>query len=70
VRAPAAVDVFAAIDIHQRTGASFWDAMILRSAKELDCQTLHSEDLAECDRDKPVARAFGLAEPMIQAGFL
>jgi predicted nucleic acid-binding protein len=51
VRAPAAVDVFAAIGIHQRTGASFWDAMILRSAKELDCQALHSEDLAECDRD-------------------
>jgi predicted nucleic acid-binding protein len=32
VHAPAAVDVLAAIDIHQRTGASFWDAMILRSA--------------------------------------
>jgi predicted nucleic acid-binding protein len=45
VHAPAAPDVLAAIDIHQRTGASFWDAMILRSAKELDCQTLHSEDL-------------------------
>jgi predicted nucleic acid-binding protein len=45
VHAPTAVDVLAAIDIHQRTGASFWDAMILRSAKELDCQTLHSEDL-------------------------
>ena len=45
VHAPAAVDVLAAIDIHQRTGASFWDAMILRSAKELGCQTLHSEDL-------------------------
>jgi predicted nucleic acid-binding protein len=37
--------VLAAIDIHQRTGASFWDAMILRSAKELRCGTLHSEDL-------------------------
>jgi len=45
VHAPAAADVLAAIDIHQRTGASFWDAMILRSAKELGCQTLHSEDL-------------------------
>jgi predicted nucleic acid-binding protein len=45
VHAPAAVDVLAAIDIHQRTGASFWDAMILRSAKELDCRILHSEDL-------------------------
>jgi predicted nucleic acid-binding protein len=45
VHAPAAADVLAAIGIHQRTGASFWDAMILRSAKELGCQTLHSEDL-------------------------
>jgi predicted nucleic acid-binding protein len=32
-------------DVHQRIGASFWDAMILRSAKELHCQVLHSEDL-------------------------
>ena len=45
VHAPAANDVLAAIEIHQRTGASFWDAMILRSAKELGCGTLHSEDL-------------------------
>ena len=45
MHAPAAGDVLAAIDILQRTGASFWDAMILRSAKELGCQILHSEDL-------------------------
>ena len=45
MHAPAAGDVLAAIGIHQRTSASFWDAMILRSAKELGCQTLHSEDL-------------------------
>jgi predicted nucleic acid-binding protein len=45
VHAPAAADVLAAIDIHRRTGVSFWDAMILRSAKELSCGTLHSEDL-------------------------
>ena len=45
VHAPDARDVLAAIDIHQQTGASFWDAMILRSAKELGCETLHSEDL-------------------------
>lgn len=45
VHAPAVSDVLAAIDIHQRTGASFWDAMIVRSAKELGCGTLHSEDL-------------------------
>ena len=45
VHSPAAADVRAAIDIHRRTGASFWDAMILRSAQELGCQILHSEDL-------------------------
>ena len=45
VHTPAAADVLAAIDIHQRMGTSFWDAMILRSAKELECQILYSEDL-------------------------
>jgi predicted nucleic acid-binding protein len=45
VHCPAVADVRAAIDIHQRTGASFWDAMILRSAQELGCQILYSEDL-------------------------
>ena len=45
VHTPAAGDVHAAIDVHQRMGTSFWDAMILRSAKELDCQILYSEDL-------------------------
>ena len=45
LHAPDAGDVLAAIDLHQESGASFWDAMILRSAKELGCETLHSEDL-------------------------
>jgi predicted nucleic acid-binding protein len=45
VHAPAARDVLAAIEIHQHTGASLRDAMILRSAQELSCQTLYSEDL-------------------------
>jgi predicted nucleic acid-binding protein len=45
VHAPAARDVLAAIDIHQQTGASFWDAIIVRSAQELSCRTLYSEDL-------------------------
>jgi predicted nucleic acid-binding protein len=45
VHAPAAGDVLAAIDIRQRSGTSFWDAMILRSAKELGCGILYSEDL-------------------------
>ena len=45
MHSPGAGDVLAAVDIQQRTGASFWDAMILRSAKELGCQTLYSQDL-------------------------
>jgi predicted nucleic acid-binding protein len=45
VHSPAAADGRAAIDIHRRTGASFWDAMILRCAQELGSQILHSEDL-------------------------
>jgi predicted nucleic acid-binding protein len=42
---PAADDVLAAIGIHQRTGISFWDAMIVRSAAEIGCTVLYSEDL-------------------------
>jgi predicted nucleic acid-binding protein len=42
---PAADDVLAAIGIHQRTGVSFWDAMIVRSAAEMGCALLYSEDL-------------------------
>jgi predicted nucleic acid-binding protein len=40
---PAADDVLAAIGIHQRTGISFWDAMIVRSAAEIGCVVLHSK---------------------------
>lgn len=42
---PAADDVLAAIGIHQRAGISFWDAMIVRSAAEIGCAVLYSEDL-------------------------
>jgi predicted nucleic acid-binding protein len=45
VHAPAADDVLAAISIHQQTGISFWDAMIVRSAAEIGCTLLYSEDL-------------------------
>ena len=42
---PAADDVLAAIGIHQRTGISLWDAMIVRSSAEIGCDVLYSEDL-------------------------
>lgn len=45
VHQPAAADVVAAIDLHLRHRISFWDAMIVHSARELGCSTLWSEDL-------------------------
>lgn len=45
VHVPAAEDVLAAIDLHERYRISFWDAMIVRSAAALGCETLLSEDL-------------------------
>jgi len=42
---PAAGDVLGAIGIHQRAGISFWDSMIIRSAGEMGCPVLYSEDL-------------------------
>ena len=42
---PAADDVMGAIGIHQRAGISFWDSMIVRSAAEMGCALLYSEDL-------------------------
>ncbi len=42
---PTETDVLAAIDLHQRHQISFWDAMIVHSARELGCTTLWSEDL-------------------------
>ena len=45
VHVPAADDILGAIGIHQRTGISFWDAMIVRSAAEIGCEVLYSEDL-------------------------
>jgi predicted nucleic acid-binding protein len=45
IHTPAADDVLAAISIHQDTGISFWDSMIVRSAAEIGCTVLYSEDL-------------------------
>jgi predicted nucleic acid-binding protein len=44
VHTPAPDDVLAAISIHQDTRISFWDAMIVRSAAEIGCTVLYSED--------------------------
>lgn len=42
---PNAADVVAAASISARRQFSFWDAMIIRSASELGCRSLWSEDL-------------------------
>jgi predicted nucleic acid-binding protein len=44
--APVAVETFlAALAIHHRYQISHWDALILASARELDCTVVYSEDL-------------------------
>jgi predicted nucleic acid-binding protein len=45
VHVPAADDVLGAIGLHQRTGISFLDAMMVRSAVEIGCGVIYSEDL-------------------------
>ncbi|MCB1057000.1 MAG: PIN domain-containing protein [Acidobacteria bacterium] len=45
VHRPDIDDVLAATDLQQRYQVSFWDAMILRSARALGCSTVWSEDL-------------------------
>ena len=44
VAAPELADVLAAIDLHRLHGFSFWDALVLRSAKQAGCSVLLTED--------------------------
>jgi len=45
VAAPEVGDILAAIDLHRLHGFSFWDALILRAAKQAGCIVLFSEDM-------------------------
>jgi predicted nucleic acid-binding protein len=45
VAAPDVVDVLAAIDLHRLHGFSFWDALIVRAAKQAGCAVLLTEDM-------------------------
>ncbi len=45
VHSPLPDDVIAAATLSSRHRLSFWDAMIVRSAAELRCETLWTEDL-------------------------
>ena len=44
VFAPEVGDVLAAIDLHRLHGFSFWDALVVRAAKQAGCRILLSED--------------------------
>lgn len=45
VAVPAVADILAAIDMHRLHGFSYWDALILRMARQSGCRVLLSEDL-------------------------
>jgi len=47
IHRPGIKDVLSAIELHQRYRISFWDAMILRSARQSGCSILWSEDLSD-----------------------
>jgi predicted nucleic acid-binding protein len=47
VAAPDVGDILAAIDLHRLNGFSFWDALILRAAKQAGCGVLLSEDFQD-----------------------
>jgi predicted nucleic acid-binding protein len=40
-------DILAAIDLHFLHGFSFWDALVIRSAKQAGCRILFTEDMQE-----------------------
>ncbi len=42
---PEVTDILAAIDLHRLHNFSFWDALVLRAAKQAGCRVLLSEDL-------------------------
>ena len=45
VASPDVLDILAATDLHRLHGISFWDALIVRSAKQSGCGVLLSEDM-------------------------
>jgi hypothetical protein len=45
VASPEVADKLAAIDLHRLHDVSFWDALVLRAAKQAGCSILLSEDM-------------------------
>ncbi|WP_343598756.1 PIN domain-containing protein [Mycobacterium sp.] len=64
VHSPLPDDVIAAAALSSRHRLSFWDAMIVRSAVELRCDILWTEDL----NDGQVIEGVRLASPFTSAG--
>ena len=44
VASPELADILASIDLHRLHGLSFWDALVVRSAKQAGCSVLLTED--------------------------
>jgi predicted nucleic acid-binding protein len=63
IHAPNAVDVLAAVDLHQRYQVSYWDAMILQSASRLGSSVVWSEDL----NPGQVYQGIRVLNPMLEA---
>ena len=47
VASPEVADILAAIDLHRLHGFSFWDALVMRAAKQAGCTVLLSEDMQD-----------------------
>ena len=47
VAVPNLTDILAAIDLHRLHGFSFWDALVLHSAKQAGCNILFTEDMQQ-----------------------
>ena len=47
VHSPTAEDVLGAIDIQRHYQVSFWEAIVIHSAKCLGCKVIWSEDLSD-----------------------
>jgi len=45
VAKPDVSDILAAVDLHRLHGLNFWDALVVRSAKQTGCGVLFSEDM-------------------------
>ncbi|HUO24148.1 MAG TPA: PIN domain-containing protein [Candidatus Aquilonibacter sp.] len=51
VASPDVSDILAAIDLHRLHNFSFWDALVLRAAKQAGCAVLLTEDMQERNFD-------------------